>query len=66
MKKITINGQAADTTSETIAALIRELGIAPAGVAVAVNEEIVPRTEHGNRILNEGDVVEIIKPIGGG
>lgn len=66
MKKITINGKLADTTSKTIAALIEELGIPPAGVAVAVNDEIVPRPQHEAHILNEGDIIEIIRPIGGG
>ncbi len=66
MKKITINGKIADTTAETIDVLLKELSVPREGLAVAVNDEIIPRTHHSEHILNEGDVVEIIKPIGGG
>ncbi len=36
------------------------------GVAVAVNNDMVPRTEWENRILKEGDDIIIIKAVCGG
>lgn len=66
MKKLVINGKQTDTTSETIEALLNELNVPRRGLAVAVNDEIIPRPMHNERILNEGDVIEIIRPIGGG
>lgn len=36
------------------------------GVAVAVNNDMVPRTDWENRILKEGDDVIIIKAVCGG
>jgi len=66
MKKIKINGKVTSTTAETIDALLKELAIPRQGLAVAVNDEIVPRTMHGEHTLNEGDIIEIIRPIGGG
>jgi sulfur carrier protein len=66
MKKITINGKVTTTTAETIDALLKELSVPREGLAVAVNFEIVPRSHHEKHVLNEGDVIEIIRPIGGG
>lgn len=36
------------------------------GIAVAVNEEVVPRSEWGSRCLADADVVEILTPAQGG
>lgn len=36
------------------------------GVAVAVNETVVPRREWASRRLENGDVVEIIRAVQGG
>jgi len=66
MKKLVVNGRLIDIQSETIDALLRELGVSIQGVAVAVNSEIIPRTEHINRSLSDEDQIEIIRPIGGG
>ena len=49
-----------------IAALIRQLGLEPEGVAVAVNGEVVPRSSLAERALCPGDRVEIIHAVGGG
>lgn len=35
-------------------------------VAVELNEEIVPRSQHGTRRIRDGDRVEIVHAIGGG
>ena len=39
---------------------------APRGVAVAVNDEVVPRTQWASRRLNAGDTVEIVRATQGG
>ncbi|MDA8192338.1 MAG: sulfur carrier protein ThiS, partial [Gammaproteobacteria bacterium] len=31
-----------------------------------INHEIVPRTQQGDRILRDGDRIEIVQAIGGG
>ena len=66
MKKLTINGKTIEIESDTIETMLMELGIPRQIVAVAVNSEIVPRSEHSEQILSDGDCVEIIRPIGGG
>lgn len=53
-------------TGTTIAALVRLLGAPPEGVAVALNAEVIPRAEHGTRVIVGGDKVEVIRAVGGG
>jgi sulfur carrier protein len=64
---IVING-AAQPADEglTIAALLREQGYDQARVAVALNEEFVPRPQYDARALRDGDRLEIVKPMQGG
>ena len=50
----------------TIAALIEQLALAGKRVAVEVNEDIVPRSQHPDFSLSEGDRVEVVHAIGGG
>lgn len=35
-------------------------------IAVAINGEFVPRTTYAQRQLNDGDQLDIVKPVGGG
>lgn len=64
---IQLNGQPrqVDTTS-TLATLLRDEGLAERRVAVEVNGEIVPRSQHASRVLQDGDRVEIVHALGGG
>lgn len=67
MPNITLNGQEhVLERSKSIADLLRELKVPAGGLAVAVNDEIVSRDEHGSRLICGGDRVEIIRAIGGG
>jgi sulfur carrier protein len=50
----------------TVAALLEGLGVDRAGVAVAVDAEVVPRGRHATTPLKEGAVVEVIRAVGGG
>ena len=49
-----------------VAELLMVAGLAEKWVAVEVNLEIVPRSQHATRVLREGDRVEIVHAIGGG
>ena len=65
--RIVLNGQDhAAATGATVASLLDQLGLAGRKVAVEVNQEVVPRSRHGEHVLAEGDRVEIIHAIGGG
>jgi sulfur carrier protein len=52
----------------TVAALLEELGFdaAARGVAVAVNDAVVPKSSWPEQRLSEGDTVEIIHAVQGG
>ncbi|UJJ30054.1 sulfur carrier protein ThiS [Halopseudomonas maritima] len=50
----------------TLSALIDELGLTGKRLAVELNLEIVPRSQHADTRLSEGDRVEIVHAIGGG
>lgn len=50
----------------TVAALIDRLALRGRRLAVEVNEEVVPKSEHAAHRLADGDRVEIVHAIGGG
>ena len=50
----------------TLAGLILSLNLGGRRMAVEINEEVIPRSEHPKRVLNEGDRVEIVHAVGGG
>lgn len=50
----------------TVVELLRELGLAEARVAVAVNRQVIPRSQHEAYRLQDEDRVEIVRAIGGG
>ncbi|HEX5132559.1 MAG TPA: sulfur carrier protein ThiS [Candidatus Krumholzibacteria bacterium] len=67
--RIRLNGNETDIESgAAVTDLLHELGIAPdtAGVAVALNETIVPRAEWSSRRLAPGDAVEVVRAVQGG
>ena len=66
--QIVLNGNPAETAAPTVRALLDEQGIdaEARGVAVAVNEAVVPRHDWIGTRLGAGDTVEIVKPFRGG
>lgn len=66
---VEVNGERRSLPSEgTLGVLLTALGIAPdtKGVAVAVNESIVPRSAWAARPLRDGDRIEIVRAVQGG
>lgn len=68
MTTIVLNGQPRELARETsVAALLAELGLAgKGGVAVEVNAEVVPKSEHAAKALVDGDRVEVVTMFAGG
>lgn len=64
---IFLNGESRPLNGpHTVATLLEAAGLAERRVAVEVNRQIVPKSQHGSHVLAEGDRVEIIQAIGGG
>jgi sulfur carrier protein len=64
---IQLNGQPREVAAgSTVAALLRELQVPQPHVAVELNLEVVPRAQHGDTLLREGDRLEVVTLVGGG
>ncbi|MFQ5954808.1 MAG: sulfur carrier protein ThiS [Kiloniellales bacterium] len=65
---ITVNGERRPFKGQSLRALIAEMGIGPErrGVAVAINDQVVPRAGWDGTVPEPGDVVEIVQPMAGG
>ncbi|HVT27513.1 MAG TPA: sulfur carrier protein ThiS [Lacipirellulaceae bacterium] len=64
---IQVNGKDREIPAgRTIAELLRQLGVTQPHVAVEINLEVVPRAEHDETVLKEGDRVEVVTLVGGG
>jgi sulfur carrier protein len=64
---ITLNGKKQSVADScTISQLIEQLGLSEKRLAVEVNLDIIPRSEHHNHLLKENDTVEVVHAIGGG
>ena len=66
MVEINLNGKDKSVPAISIADLLVFLGLTGQRLAVELNCEIVPRSEHETRNLQAGDKVEIVRAIGGG
>ncbi|MFH6889830.1 MULTISPECIES: sulfur carrier protein ThiS [Corynebacterium] len=61
-----LNGQPTDTSATTITELLDEQNIAADGTAVAVSEQVVPRSQWESTSLTEGAAVEVLTAVQGG
>jgi len=64
---IIVNGEPASVPDgTTVAELIERLALGGKRIALEINEDIVPRSQYGERRLMPGDRLEIVHAIGGG
>jgi sulfur carrier protein len=64
---IRVNGELRPfVAGSTIADLLAELGLGARRLAIAVNRSVIPKSLHGQRVLEAGDRVEILEAVGGG
>jgi sulfur carrier protein len=67
MINIVLNGEPMQVSEGlSVGALLASTDRAGRRVAVEVNREIVPRSQHASRVLHDGDRVEIVQAMGGG
>jgi sulfur carrier protein len=65
--QIVVNGeQHLVVQGTTLAQLLAELGLQARHVAVEINMELVPRVQHTEHRLAEGDRLEVVTLVGGG
>ncbi len=67
MTTIQVNGESRSFESVlTIAQLLLELGVPIETVLVELNRQVVARIEFANTQLEDGDVLELVRFVGGG
>ncbi|MCK7595497.1 sulfur carrier protein ThiS [Pseudomarimonas salicorniae] len=65
--EVIVNGRALQLdTPISLGELLAQLGHGERRVAVEVNREIVPRSQHASYRLGDGDRVELVHAMGGG
>ena len=65
--EIFINGVKKSLESNlTVYKLVKDLGYENKRVAIELNNQIISRSDYKNKLIVEGDQIEIIKAVGGG
>lgn len=63
---IRINGENVKADGMILLEWLTQNGYQMERIAVECNEEIVPKAEYDRKILQDGDVVEVVSFVGGG
>ncbi|MFP1623908.1 sulfur carrier protein ThiS [Streptomyces sp. 5K101] len=64
---VSVNGETRELADRTtLDTVVAALTTAPSGVAAAVNEAVVPRSQWAGTRLGDGDRVEILTAVQGG
>ncbi len=65
--QIVVNGQPRDVGEKTtVAQLLDQMQLDNRHLAVERNRQLVPRTQHAQTLLAEGDQLEVVTLVGGG
>ncbi len=65
--QLTINGELREIkNSQNLAELVKELEIEAPNFAMALNQQVVPRSKYDSTSIQENDQVEIVHAVGGG
>ena len=65
--KLTINGKEREVhDSRTVTELVEELKINAPNIAVALNWQVIPKSNYPSTPVKEGDQIEIVHAVGGG
>lgn len=65
--KLNINGEEREArSSQNIAELVEELAINIPHFAVALNYQVIPKSQYPTTLIKEGDKIEIVHAVGGG
>ncbi len=65
--QIIINGQNQVVDARTaLSALLQDLKIDSRYIAISLNEEVIPRSQINDKMIQNGDRIEIIRAVAGG
>ena len=64
--QVTVNGEAREVAASRVDALLSELEYEGTHFAIALNYDVVPKSQWAATILKAGDEIEIITPRQGG
>ena len=64
--KLRVNNKEVETRATNLSLFSQEQNLPITGIAIAVNNRMIPRTEWDTYTLNEGDNILIIKAVCGG
>ena len=64
--KLKVNDKEVETGATHLSQFSQEQNLPTIGIAIAVNQRMVPRTEWDSHALSEGDNILIIKAVCGG
>lgn len=65
--EIILNGQPRSIpASLNLQAVLKSCDVTDVHVAVAVNDTVIPRSQHTKLVIHNGDRIEIIRAVGGG
>ncbi|MCI5848315.1 MAG: sulfur carrier protein ThiS [Lachnospiraceae bacterium] len=63
---VKINGKDYDVSGMTITEYLTSTEYKKELIALERNEEIVPKAEYDNTVIEDGDIIEIVSFVGGG
>jgi len=63
---IRVNGESQPFVVESVDELLQRLSIEPRGVAVAIDGEVVRRSEWNDTRIEDGNAIEIVTAVAGG
>ncbi|UTO06037.1 sulfur carrier protein ThiS [Moraxella sp. FZLJ2107] len=66
MKNITLNGQAQNSSADTVLALLEEYSLTQGRFAVEIDGQLVPKSRLGTTTLADGMSIEVVQAVGGG
>ncbi len=65
--ELTINGEKREIKEiQNLTDLVKELDIQAPNFAMALNQQVVPRSKYDSTTIKENDQVEIVHAVGGG
>ena len=63
---VKINGDEKEIAGKNLLEYLKEAGFEPERVVVERNLDIIPKDELGNTIIQDEDVIEVLRFVGGG